>query len=67
MTGLRYSAGDAGALAAALVRLFSCGESMRAAIGARGRAWVSANFAAPAVTAATLSLYADVARQQQDS
>jgi glycosyltransferase involved in cell wall biosynthesis len=64
MTGLRYSAGDSAALAAALVRLFSCGEATRTAIGARGRAWVSANFTAPAVSAATLNLYADVARQQ---
>jgi glycogen synthase len=49
MTGLRFSSGDAAALAAAFIRLFSLPESARAAIGARGRAWVVANFNAPAV------------------
>jgi len=48
------------ALAAALLRLFSMPEPARAAIGARGRAWVMANFNAPAATEPTLRLYADV-------
>jgi len=65
MTGLRFSSGDAAALAAALIRLFSLLESARTAIGGRGRAWVAANFNAAAVTAATLKLYADLARQRR--
>jgi len=64
MTGLRFSSGDDAALAAALIRLFSLPESARSAIGARGRAWVAANFDAPGVTSATLKLYAEVARQR---
>ena len=64
MTGLRFSSGDDAALAAALIRLFSLPESTRSAIGARGRAWVAANFDAPGVTSATLKLYAEVARQR---
>ena len=64
MTGLRFSSGDAAALAAALIRLFSLPESARAAIGARGRAWVVTNFNAPAVAEPMLRLYAEVARRQ---
>jgi glycosyltransferase involved in cell wall biosynthesis len=64
MTGLRFSSGDAAALAAAFIRLFSLPESARAAIGARGRAWVVTNFNAPAVTESMLRLYAEVARRQ---
>jgi glycosyltransferase involved in cell wall biosynthesis len=65
MTGLRFSSGDAGALAAALVRLFSLHESGRTAIGARGRAWVVANFNASAASEPTLRLYAEVAQARQ--
>src|SRR5690606_21209172 len=61
MTGLRVPAGDPDALAAALIRLFSLPEPGRAAIGARGRAWVSAQFDAPDVAQAILALYAEVA------
>ena len=57
MTGLRFSAGDSVALAAALVRLFSLPPAARAAIGARGRAWVLANFNAAAAAEPTLRLY----------
>jgi glycosyltransferase involved in cell wall biosynthesis len=64
MTGLRFSSGDPVALAAALVRVFSLGEQARNAIGARGRAWVVANFNAPATVAPTLRLYANVAQRQ---
>lgn len=63
MTGLRFSSGDAAALAAAVIRLFSLPESVRSAIGARGRAWVVANFDAPAVVGPMLKLYAEVARR----
>ena len=44
MTGLRFSAGDDAALAAALIRLFSMPEAARRAIGARGREWVTSHF-----------------------
>ncbi len=61
MTGLRFSAGDSVALATALVRLFSLPPAARAAIGARGRAWVLANFNAAAAAEPTLRLYEQVA------
>jgi len=62
MTGLRVPAGDEGALAAALIRLFSLSDARRAGIGARGRTWVAEHFDAASVARATLSLYADVTR-----
>jgi glycosyltransferase involved in cell wall biosynthesis len=65
MTGLRFSSGDSVALAAALVRLFSLPESVRSAIGARGRAWVAANFGSSAAVEPTLRLYAEVARHRR--
>jgi glycosyltransferase involved in cell wall biosynthesis len=65
MTGLRFSSGDDAALAAALVRLFSLHEQDRAAIGARGRAWVVGNFNIRAVSEPTLSLYAEVVRRHR--
>jgi glycosyltransferase involved in cell wall biosynthesis len=61
MTGLRFSAGDSVALATSLVRLFSLPPAVRAAIGARGRAWVLANFNAAAAAEPTLRLYEQVA------
>jgi glycosyltransferase involved in cell wall biosynthesis len=57
MTGLRFPAGNAAALTAALVRLFSMPEGDRAAMGARGRAWVTSNFSPEAVAERTLALY----------
>jgi glycosyltransferase involved in cell wall biosynthesis len=60
MTGFRVASGDPMALTTALLRLFSMPEEARAAIGARGRAWVVANFNAPAAAEPTLRLYADV-------
>jgi glycosyltransferase involved in cell wall biosynthesis len=65
MTGLRFSAGDDAALAAALVRLFSMTEATRRAIGARGRDWVTSHFDASAVADLTLKLYAEVARSRK--
>jgi glycosyltransferase involved in cell wall biosynthesis len=62
MTGLRVPAGDEAALAAALIRLFSLSDAGRAAIGARGRAWVAEHFDAGSIARATLALYAEVAR-----
>jgi len=65
MTGLRFSSGDAGALAAAVIRLFSLPESACTAIGIRGRAWMAANFDVSAATIPTLNLYAEVARRRR--
>jgi glycosyltransferase involved in cell wall biosynthesis len=62
MTGLRVPAGDEAALAAALIRLFSLTDGPRAAIGARGRAWVTAQFEVQSIARATLALYAAVGR-----
>jgi glycosyltransferase involved in cell wall biosynthesis len=64
MTGLRFSAGDSIALSTALLRLFSLPEPERTAIGARGRAWVLANFNAQAAAEPTLQLYADIAARR---
>jgi glycosyltransferase involved in cell wall biosynthesis len=62
MTGLRFPAKDASALAAALVRLFSMPDAVRDAVGARGRTWVAGAFNTAAVAEQTLALYASVAR-----
>lgn len=62
MTGLRVPVGDEAALAAALIRLFSLTDASRAAIGLRGRAWVTAQFDAQTIARATLALYAEVGR-----
>ena len=61
-TGLRFPAGDHMALAAAVVRLLAMPDTARNAMGARGRAFVAANFEPAAVAARTLRLYADIAR-----
>jgi len=39
-------------------------DAGRAAIGARGRAWVADHFDATSIARATLSLYADVTRSR---
>lgn len=57
MTGLRFPAGDAAALAAMVVRLFAMPEAERAAMGARARARVLTNFAAETIAIQTLALY----------
>jgi glycosyltransferase involved in cell wall biosynthesis len=62
MTGLRVRAGDEGALATALIRLFSLTDMARAGIGRRGREWVSDHFDAASIERATLALYAEVTR-----
>lgn len=64
MTGLRFSAGDDAALAAALVRIFSMPDGIRRGMGTRGRDWVLGHFNASAVADMTLQLYADVAAPQ---
>ena len=61
MTGLRFSAGDDAALAAALIRLFSLPETARRAMGMHGREWVLAHFNSAAVAEQMLRLYAKVA------
>jgi glycosyltransferase involved in cell wall biosynthesis len=63
MTGLRFSTGDAVALATALIRVFSLAPAARAAMGARGRAWVLTNFDAAAAAEPTLALYDEIARK----
>ena len=60
-----FAAGDAGALAAALVRLFSMPESEQRAIGTRGRAWVRSHFNAEAGAVLMLKLYAEAAARQK--
>lgn len=65
MTGLRFSAGDDAALAAALIRLFSMPEAARRAIGARGHNWVTSHFDASAIADLTLKLYAEVVRSRK--
>jgi glycosyltransferase involved in cell wall biosynthesis len=65
MTGLRFSAGDSVALAAALVRLFSLPPAARAAMGARGRAWVLSNFNISAAAEPTLRLYEAIAARRR--
>jgi glycosyltransferase involved in cell wall biosynthesis len=64
MTGFRFSTGDAGALAATLVKLFSLPDATRAAMGARGRTWVVSHFNASTVADLTLKLYAEVAERK---
>jgi glycosyltransferase involved in cell wall biosynthesis len=62
MTGLRFSAGDDGALAAALIRLFSMPSAQQAAVGLRGRQWVIDHFNQAAVSDMTLRLYSGLVR-----
>lgn len=67
MTGLRISAGDDAALAAALIRLFSLPAEARRAMGRRGRDWVLAHFTVGIVADLMLGLYADIARTRKAS
>jgi glycosyltransferase involved in cell wall biosynthesis len=61
ITGLRFASGDAAALTAALLRLFSLPEASRRSMGMRGREWVLDHFNAPAVAEQTLRLYGEIA------
>jgi glycosyltransferase involved in cell wall biosynthesis len=65
MTGLRVAAGDDAALAAALIRLFTMPEPVRAQIGRRGRDWVLGHFNAATVSETALRLYADIANRRK--
>lgn len=62
MTGLRFSAGDDAALAAALVRLFAMSSSQHREIGLRGRQWVTTHFDPASVKEQTLKLYRELAQ-----
>lgn len=62
MTGLRFTAGDDAALAAAVIRLLSYSDAARDAIGRRGRDWVLAHFDRRTVSEQTLALYAALCR-----
>jgi len=64
MTGLRVPAGDAAALAGALLRLFSMPAAIRRGIGERGRAWVLTHYNAAIVAEQTLGLYAEVTKDR---
>lgn len=67
MTGLRVPAGDAEALAAALIKIFAMPDPARRAMGARGRAWIAANFDPDEAAAKILGLYAAAARPADTS
>ena len=60
-TGLLYPAGDAAELAQALFKMLAMGAAARAAMGARGRAFVTSRFPRQAFTDRILSVYAEVA------
>jgi glycosyltransferase involved in cell wall biosynthesis len=62
MTGLTFKSADDRELAAALIRLLSAPESVRAAIGRRGRELAVAQFAGEQSAAQMLALYGELAR-----
>jgi glycosyltransferase involved in cell wall biosynthesis len=65
MTGLRFAAGDAEGLAAALIRLLSMPDAARRAIGRRGREWVAAHCAPAAIAQELLAVYAAVTENRR--
>jgi glycosyltransferase involved in cell wall biosynthesis len=64
IAGLRFTAGDDAALAAALLRLFAMPEPNRATMGQRGRDWVLGHFNAAVVAEQTLRVYGQIAGRQ---
>jgi glycosyltransferase involved in cell wall biosynthesis len=60
-TGLLYPAGNAAELAQALFKMLAMGAPARAAMGTRGRAFVTSRFPREAFTDRILSVYAEVA------
>jgi glycosyltransferase involved in cell wall biosynthesis len=64
-TGLIYPAGDAAELAQALFKLLAMGVPARAAMGARGRAFVTSRFPRQAFTDRVLSVYSEVAASRR--
>ena len=65
MTGLRFASEDAGALAAALIRVLSMPDSVRRAIGRRGREWVATHCAPATVAQQLLAIYAAVTENRR--
>jgi glycosyltransferase involved in cell wall biosynthesis len=64
MTGFTFQSGDDQELAGALIRLLSAPESVRAAVGRRGRDHALTRFAAEDAAAQMLALYAELARRR---
>jgi len=62
MTGLTFRSGDDRELAAALIRLLSVPDSVRLAVGRRGRERVVAQFATDEGAMQMLALYGELAR-----
>jgi glycosyltransferase involved in cell wall biosynthesis len=62
MTGLTFRSGDDRELAAALIRLLSAPDSVRLAVGRRGRERVVAQFATDEGATQMLTLYVELAR-----
>src|SRR5262249_14967866 len=62
MTGLIFRGGDDRDLAAALIRSLSAPESVRRAVGRRGRERAMAQFAAADATTQMLALYVELVR-----
>jgi glycosyltransferase involved in cell wall biosynthesis len=60
VAGLRCSAGDDAALAAALLRIFAMPVPLRDAMGARGRDWIVGRFHPALVAEQVLQVYAEV-------
>jgi glycosyltransferase involved in cell wall biosynthesis len=60
-TGLLYPAGNAAELAQALFKVLAMGAPARAAMGSRGRTFVTSRFPREAFTDRILSVYAEVA------
>jgi glycosyltransferase involved in cell wall biosynthesis len=61
MTGFTFRSGDDRELAAALIRLLSASESVRLAVGRRGRDRALARFAAEDAATQMLALYVELA------
>jgi glycosyltransferase involved in cell wall biosynthesis len=61
ITGLRVPAGDADALAAAVLRLFAMPDAQVHEMGSRGRAWVLGHFNAGVAGEQMLRLYGEIA------
>ncbi len=59
-TGLLYPAGNAAELAQSLFKVLAMGPAARAAMGARGRAFVTGRFSRQAFTERMLRVYAEV-------
>jgi glycosyltransferase involved in cell wall biosynthesis len=62
MTGLRFPSGNEGELAGALIKLLSAPDSVRRAMGRRGRERVAAQCAGAAAMAQILAVYMEIAR-----